>query len=177
MNQSEPNNNSLNQIWDNMISSPNANLSVSSSTNGNKVHIKKIPGQIIKTGIQNLWIALTFATVGIGAVTLSEFNHRVDTIKHFAQTGKMDMSKEAFDTKFMVNHGANLKDSFLAGMNKLSHAYTNSEDLNITFENSLMPKKFEFIQKDDIIRKLQIKEAQKTEVQQINHKNSPQHKI
>lgn len=165
-------NNPLKQLWDSMVSSPDSKLSVSSSETGNKMEIKKDSQQKFDNAVKGLWIGLTFSTVVVSGITIAEFTNRVDTIRDFAQSGKMDTHNRIVDTEFLVSHGANLKDSFTTALNKLGHAYTNSEDIDINFENNLMNKQFHFISKEDILNKIQLKDAKNESIPEMNKKIS-----
>lgn len=134
----------LSAKWDFSISDPNSQFSMTGN-GGNKETIKK-KGISFKKLLTTAWASLAIATVLTAGLTVNEWKGRVDHINQEIKAGHVDLSKEAIDSKFYVERGANFKDSFLAVKDKvettvadkfLSFAKDNgNKEQNVSTDNS-----------------------------------------
>lgn len=128
-----------NQKWTEALNNSDSDLSVS-STNGNKLKIKNDHSMTLSKVLKGLWLSLTILTVTTGALTLNEWSSRMDTIKQGIINGNIDTHKEAVDSQFYVNRGANFKDSLLAVVEKVKNQFEDQKQFSQIEKENLVLK-------------------------------------
>ena len=150
--------NKINMIekFKNAFSKPESKMSISSTQNEDKIEIKNntSSGLNAKKILTAAWAALAVTSVSATVLTVPDFVQRSNTLTKLLQSGKVDAEEKMIDNIFYREHGVNLKDSFKAGLEKLSHGYMKNDEINDSFENSLLKKEVKIISKADLITKI-----------------------
>lgn len=141
----------------NAFSNPETNISISSTQNEEKIQIKNNTGAGInaKKVLTAAWGVLAITGVSATVLTVPDFVQRANTLTRLTITGKVDTQGKMIDNIFYREHGVNLKDSFKAGVEKLSHGYMKNDEINDSFENGLIKKEVKIISKADLITKVE----------------------
>ena len=107
----------LNSKWESALENKGSSFSITNDK-GDKTTVKK-EGFSFRKALTTAWMALSLTTVAVSALTVHEWMDRMDHIKAGIASGTIDTSKEAVDTVFFVERGANLQDSFIGVKDKI----------------------------------------------------------